>query len=267
MNCKNCNTTLKVSSRFCHVCGGKVITERINTKVLIAEFMLSYVGWDNRFFVTLRAIISKPAEVILTYLDGVRSRYVPPLVFVGLGVALITITYNVFSEEYLELTYSMVDAQFELVQDSYDQGKMSQKQYDAQVENMELNKQIQKYFLKYFNVISFLFLPIYALISRLVFGKRFNYGEHLVINAYLQGLIFFLGIFTFLLAVYVYAPIFIMQLLVLISYYLWTFKTLMNLSIGKTILKFLLFLGILIGLGIFMIIVGVVFTLAKMFLF
>ena len=266
MNCKNCNTVLQDSSGFCHVCGGKVITERINTKVLIAQFMLNYIGWDNRFLVTLRAMIMRPATVISTYLDGVRSRFVPPLVFVGLGVALITIVYNTFSEEYLAIADLAGRAQLELVQDNFDDGNLNQAQYDAQMESLEMNNQIQKYLLKYYNVISFLFLPLYALISWLVFGSKYNYGEHLVINSYLQGLSFFIGIITFFISVYVYQPIMLLQIAFLIFYYLWTFSKLMNFGIGKALVKLLTFFGIIILLTIFLVVIGIISAVASKFL-
>lgn len=139
--------------------------------------MLSYIGWDNRFLVTLRTMITGPAEVILAYLNGIGSRYMTPLVFVGLGVAVIAIMYNVFSEEYMQLANSAGEAQLKIIQEGFEDGNISQKQYESEMDALETNNEIQKYFLKYFNIISFLFLPIYAMISRLIFGSRFNYGE------------------------------------------------------------------------------------------
>lgn len=260
MNCKNCNASIEDSSNYCPVCGGKVVTKRIHTKALVIEFLTNYIGWDNRFFLTLRRMILRPASVISDYIQGVRSRYMPPLVFVSLGVALVTITYNIFSEEYLELASATGKAQLELIQDSYDEGNISQEQYDSQIDALETNNRIQEYSLKYFNIISFLILPFYALISRLIFGGKFNYAEHLVINSYIQGLSFFLAILTFFLAIYVYEPIFYFQLLFLIFYYLWTFAKLMNFGVGKALLKLLLFFGILLLIMLAFVIIGVIFA-------
>jgi hypothetical protein len=129
-----------------------------------------------------------------------------------------------------------------------------------------MNNQIQKYLLKYYNVISFLFLPLYALISWLVFGSKYNYGEHLVINSYLQGLSFFIGIITFFISVYVYQPIMLLQIAFLIFYYLWTFSKLMNFGIGKALVKLLTFFGIIILLTIFLVVIGIISAVASKFL-
>lgn len=264
MNCKNCNSALQPKSNFCHVCGGKVVTERISTKVLIADFMANYIGWDNRFFVTLRSLILMPYDVLTSYLEGVRSRYMPPIVFIGIGVALATIVYNSYSEEYLDITQSLNNTQFEMIHKNYENGNISKENYQYQIDNLENTKETQKTILKYFNIFSFISLPFYALISLLVFGRKYTYGEHLVINCYLQGLSFFGGILFFLVGIYIWKPLFLFQLVFIIPYYLWTYAKLMDFGFGKAVLKLLLFLAILIGFMLaFIIIVAAVVILSK----
>lgn len=265
MNCKNCNTNLQDASFFCHTCGAKVITQRINTKVLIAEFMLSYIGWDNRFLLTLRSMVLRPATVISDYLNGIRSRYMAPIVFVGLGVAIGTIIFNIYSEEYLEFVDSAGRAQMDMVQENFNDGELSQKQFDSQRESLELTRTIQEYLLKYLNIFSFIMLPFYALISRIVFGSKYNYGEHLVINCYIQGLSFFMGVIFFLVGIYIYPPLYYFQLIVLFFYYLWTFAKLMNFGVGKAIVKLLLFLGIMLLFSIVFFVIGMISVLIVKF--
>lgn len=241
------------------------MTERISTKVLIAAFLMNYIGWDNRFLVTLRLMFAKPWVVISEYLNGIRSRYMPPIVFVGLGVAIITILYNTYSAEYLELSDVANRAQLEMIQEDFKAGEINQKQYDAQMDSIKFSRNIQKYQLKYLNIVSFLFLPFFALISRLVFGGKFNYGEHLVINSYLQGLSFFMGIIFFLGAIYIYPPLMFCQLIILMFYYLRTYSKLMNFGVGKATVKLLLFFGIILLVLLFFVIAGVAYAVIDRF--
>jgi len=267
LNCKNCNSELVQNASFCSNCGAKVVKERINTKLLINEFITKYLGWDNSFFFTLRMLLSSPATVISEYLDGVRKRYMAPIVFVSFGVALGSIFYNTYADEYLSMTNELTDSQFTLIQESYDEGNMSEKQYQFQKENLESSKNFQGSILKYYNIVSFLSLPIYALISLLVFGRKLTYGEHLVTNCYLQGLSFFGGILFFLGGIYLWTPLISLQLLFIMPFYLWTYGKLLNFSLGKAFLKFLLFLAVLIGLLLVIAIVSAVFTIATKFIF
>jgi hypothetical protein len=239
-----------------------VVTQRIKTRLLINEFLSNYLGWDNSFFFTFRMLLSSPATVISEYLGGVRKRYMAPIVFIGFGVALGSIVYNTYADEYLSMTNSFSESQFTIIQDRYDDGKMTEEEYQFQKENLETNKKFQQNFLKYFNIISFLSLPIYALISLLVFGRKLTYGEHLVTNCYLQGLSFITGIFLFLGSVYVWSPLIFIQFFFIMPFYLWTYAKLLDFGWGKALLKFLLFLGILIGVLLVFVIIGVALVLA-----
>jgi hypothetical protein len=242
-----------------------VVVDRIRTRFLIQSFISNFFGWDNSFLLTFRIILTNPAQVIGEYLDGVRKRYMPPIVFVSFGVALATIVYNLNSEEYLSLANSFGEAQFQIIKDRYEAGNMSEEQYQLQLENYQNSANIQSNALRYFNLISFLSLPIYAFVSLLVFGRKFTYGEHLVINCYLQGLSFFGGILFFLGGVYFWTPLIYIQLFFIIPFYLWTYAKLLNFGFGKALLKFLLFLAVMLGISIVFVIVIAIFIAIEQF--
>lgn len=235
---------------------------KISLAVLFHEFMSTYFGWDTSFARTLRGLLTKPHVVIAEYLDGVRKRYMPPIVFVSFGVVLSSIVMNIYSDEYLKLTGGFGETQLEIIQDSYDKGKINEKQYQVQLDSIETSKEIQKTTLKYFNIISFLSLPIYALLTLLIFGRKYNYGEHLVINSYLQGLSFFIGLLFILGCFYIWEPLIYFQYLFLVMYYSWTFARLGNYGIGKATVKFLIFILLLIGLFILFSIIMAAFMIA-----
>lgn len=266
MDCKNCHSAIDENDNFCANCGARVVVDRIRTRFLIQRFISNFFGWDNSFILTFRTILTNPAKVIGEYLDGVRRRYMPPIVFVSFGVALATIVYNTNAEEYMSIANAFGEAQFELIQKSYDEGKMSEEQYQFQLENYESTANVQQNLLRYFNIISFLSLPIYGLISLLVFGRKFTYGEHLVINCYLQGLSFFAGILFFMGGIYIWTPLIYVQLFLIMPYYLWTYAKLLDFGLGKALLKFLLFLGVMIGLFIIVVIVVAVITILQKFI-
>ncbi|MBS3738853.1 MAG: DUF3667 domain-containing protein, partial [Psychroflexus sp.] len=149
MKCKNCNKDIKDYARFCESCGAKVMDTKISLAVLFQEFMSTYFGWDISFAKNLRGLITKPHFVISEYLGGVRKRYMPPIVFVSFGVALSSIVMNIYSDEYLNLTSSFGETQLEIIQDSYDEGVIDEKQYQVQLDSIGTSKEIQKITLKF----------------------------------------------------------------------------------------------------------------------
>jgi hypothetical protein len=62
----------------------------------------------------------------------------------------------------------------------------------------EFSKSIMKFQMKSYKLISFLQLPLITILAFLIFRKPYNFGEHLVINTYLQGIVLFLSILLFI---------------------------------------------------------------------
>ena len=94
MNCKNCQEPLNENSQFCNNCGGKVVSQRITFKKLFVDFFINVFGVDNKFFLTLRKILTNPENVINEYLDGVRNRYINPFAFLAIGAGLSLLVFN-----------------------------------------------------------------------------------------------------------------------------------------------------------------------------
>lgn len=267
MKCKNCHTELADSANFCHACGAKVITERVNTKLLVREFFANFLGWDNSFFKTLKNILLKPDWVINAYLNGVRKRYVSPFIFVAIGTALAMLIFNYFSGEFIEYSNSINEKQIELILESFEEQTQNQEMAQQQMDLLQNTDEIQKVILKYFNIVTFLLLPFYTLISYLVFGKKFNYGEHLVINCYIQGLNFFIGLLLFVTSIFTNPAVYYTQLLIVIFYYLFTYSRLLNYGWGKTILKLFVFFLVLLLMFIFIIILFIIAALINIIVF
>lgn len=116
-----------------------------------------------------------------------------------------------------------------------------------------------KSMLNYFNIYTFLMLPLYALVSFLVFGKPHNYGEHLVINCYLQGVAFILGVVFFLLSLVINPIVYSISILFSIVYYQYSYTKLNDYSAKQSILKLLKFFALLFAIPILIFGLGVLY--------
>ena len=109
----------------------------------------------------------------------------------------------------------------------------------------EFNEVLMKFQLKYYNLFAFLLLPFYTLISFLVFRKPYNFGEHLVINTYLQSITSFFSVLLFIFSLLIGINLFGTGITILpFLYYCFAFKKLYKLTFGQLLLKVLKFFGI-----------------------
>jgi hypothetical protein len=254
MNCKNCKDPLEKNALFCDNCGAKVITSRITFKLLVSELFINVFGIDSKFFLTLKHLLTKPQDVLNDYLIGVRKRYVNPFAYLAVGAALSLIIFNFFSEEYKEIQGSINKDQISEMKEIAEKDlstvknisaeelkKLQKKQNSAKFTINFLEKYVN-FILQNFNLIAFLFLPYYSLLSKWTYRKPYNYGEHIVINAYLQGTTMYFSIIAFFLAMLIHPLFFSISILLYILYYLYAFAQLFKLSILKTIGKLFKFL-------------------------
>ncbi|EAQ99773.1 DUF3667 domain-containing protein [Maribacter sp. HTCC2170] len=258
MICKNCQTSISEASKFCDSCGAKVITERLSVKNLWSDVTQNVFGWDNKFFLTIRKLITAPQEILGDYLDGIRKKYTNPITFFAIGMAISIFIFNTFDEEYLKISLDAAKVQNEWMAENIG-GQY--KSVELQKESLELNEKIQKGFLKFFNIISLLLLPLYAFIAFLVYRKPYNYAEHLTVTTYIQGFSFFLSSIFFLVAINTSPFLYSISLLCLMFFYCYAYGKLYKLSIGQSIIKFIFFLAILfvviIALGIMGFAIGI----------
>jgi len=254
MDCRNCKVTLSENADYCQSCGAKVIRERITLKGLKSDFFNNVLGLDNLFVRTLTRFIIAPNKVISEYILGTRKRYMNPFAFLVIGAALATFVYNFFSDRYIELMLSTQDESVYEQLFSFSNPKLDkdtleyqEKYLSFKEEQIRINTSVQNFMLKYFNIIVFLLIPLYTFLALMVFGKKkFNYGEHFVVNSYLFGFGMFSGTFFFLLGLLIHPSIYFVSSLVIVCYYLFSYKKLGEYSIEQIILKFLKFIVVLI---------------------
>lgn len=257
-NCKNCQFEITTKHKFCANCGAKIVTSRITLKSLFSDFTDKFLGWDNRYFNTIKALLIFPKKSLEAYLNGTRKQLVNPVTFFALGMTISIICFNFFHNEYLSLSGSEVN--YELLENlSMPENYMAESSLSIEEKTKLFNQEItsaiwmmkiQESVLKYFNFYSFLMLPIYTLIGFLVYRKKYNYGEHLVINAYLQGILFLFTSLFFLLAVTLWDGFYAISFFLGIVYYMYVYSSLFEHGFGKILLHFLKFLIVLLALAI-----------------
>jgi hypothetical protein len=266
MNCKNCQDPLEENAQFCDNCGAKVIKQRITLKFLLAE-LFAVLGLESLYIITFKKMILAPQEVLNEYLTGVRKRYVNPFAFLAVGAALSLVTFNFFSKEFKEMQLNAETAQTKEMRILAEQDlstikniskeeftALKKKQNSAKI-GLKFQEEYLNFFLQYFNLITFLFLPFYALISKWTFRKPHNFGEHIVMNAYLQGFTMYISVITFFISMYTHPLVYMGSMLLYILYYLFAFGKLYHLSFGESIIKLLRFIFVLIIVSIITVIV------------
>ncbi|GGD27747.1 DUF3667 domain-containing protein [Flavobacterium orientale] len=229
MHCKNCQNEFSTAVNYCSDCGGKVVVNRITIKQILADLSNSYLSLDNKFVVTFRTLFSNPSAVVNGYINGERGKYVNPISYFVLAIAM----GGVFS-------LLMVRGYF---------GEIDYSQYGAANDKLDM-KDVMAKVADYNNLIYLISLPIIALMSKIVFYnlKQYNYAEHLVIYGYTYSqcaIISFLAIPILLLVkpqINYYSIISILVYIVLHIYFL---KRIFHLPAKKMVLKTLLFVPVL----------------------
>ena len=243
MVCPNCNNEVPDGAAFCPHCGNKTQLPRITPKTLIASFLENVVGWDNKYFRTLGTLVRDPKSLFTAYFQGARKKYMNPVAFFAIGMTLSIFLFNSFEDQYLSLSIEAAKAQNEFYAENlggiYKDERFQQKQ-------IELATNAQRGFLKYFNIASFIALPFNALLAFLVFGKPYNYGEHLAVVTYIQGTSFLISCLMFVLSILVSPFLFTLSLVLLFFLYMYTYTKLYGYSLGDVLLKIVLFVGVLL---------------------
>ena len=263
MNCKNCKAPLTAEDQYCKKCGAKVIKEPITLKSLIEDLVV-IVGWESNFLLTLRYLCYQPQKVFQEYIFGTRKKYSNPFSLFTIVIAVSLFVFSTYSEELIQLTFDGFQPT------GISEGVTSDSERDKAYEVLgyESERDFQEAFmrfqLKYYNIFAFLFLPVYSLISFLVFRKPYNYGEHLVINTYILSIVGLVSLMIFLFSLFTGINIYGSGVLLLqFLYYCFAFQRLYRLSFGKFIVKILKFFGLLIVLGILFAIGGSIYAYIK----
>lgn len=227
MNCKNCNHLLTVESQYCNSCGAQVIKNRLTFKNLLEHFTETYFNYDNKFIRTVISLFVKPNEVIDSYVNGVRKRYINPVSFLAISFTLSGFYLFFFQEK---------------LKESMDFSGLSK--YEGQE---KLNEALSNFVFDYNSFIYFSIIPAFAIISWIVFlNKKYNFTEHVIIYLYTMSLSsivsIFLTVFIILIAPKSYMTFSLGIYFLLFIYHMFLLKRLFKLSGKQMLMKIMAFL-------------------------
>ncbi|HTY07986.1 MAG TPA: DUF3667 domain-containing protein [Candidatus Edwardsbacteria bacterium] len=85
--CRNCGSEL--SGRYCSQCGQEHVEDRSRARRLFKEFLRDEFQFNSRMSRTILPLLFQPGFLSQEYLDGKRTRYLPPLrSYMMLSIAL-----------------------------------------------------------------------------------------------------------------------------------------------------------------------------------
>ena len=119
---------------------------------------------------------------------------------------------------------------------------------------------------KYYSLTMILLIPLYALMSRLVFinRKEFNYTEHIIMTMYIVAQFSLVSSFINIALLVLQLPTSILgsaSIFLQIAYFGYCFMRLYKLSVGGIIMRTLFFFGILITIFIVFFILGIIMAI------
>ncbi len=251
MNCKNCTYQLKDENKFCSNCGAKIIHNRLTLKNLCSEFLQRFFNYDNTFFKTVRHMLTQPEVVIESFINGSRKKYINPLNFFLISLA-ITGLYNFLYKSFLlEETMAYYETAF---------GNMGG--------NNEFSDSMLKpfyFFLEYFNLFAFAAIPINALITKITFFnyRQHNFTEHIIINLYTvsqyQLVVYLFSIPLLFLSIEAQTILSFVLMFSFWFYFFYVFTRIYKLNAKQLFLKIFIIFIMMIGLLISIFILGIVF--------
>jgi len=242
--CKNCSQPMNSADKFCSNCAAKVIEKRITFKGLMSDLFRNTLGWDNKYLYTIKSLLNKPGIVLSEYINGTRKKYVHPFTFLAIGMTIAIFIFNSFDEEYMAINEEFQKSQIQWMGENFG-GPYASEQF--QKEQLESSKVSTKIMLKYFNLIVVVLLPIYSFLAFLVYRKPYNFGEHIVVNCYVQGLSFISISILFLISLITHPLVYMSNTILLICFYTYVYGKLYKLSSS------------LLALGIIAFFVGLIF--------
>ncbi len=225
MNCKNCTISLNSESDYCNKCGAKVIRNRLTIRNLFEHFTETFLNYDNKFLQTFICLFTKPEDVIGSYIDGTRKKYVNVVSYFAVAITLSGLQLFILNNFF---------------PDAMDMSAWTTNGTE------EFQSKIMSYAQEYQSLIMMMYVPVYALICKIVFlnRKTYNYTEQLVMFMYIQAQISITSAIIITLLIMMGANFSVLGMLMfptMIAYSAYCLKRLYQLNLMELILKTLIF--------------------------
>ncbi|MCE2612807.1 DUF3667 domain-containing protein [Flavobacteriaceae bacterium D16] len=225
MKCKNCQDILRTDFSYCPSCGAKVVERRLTFKGLFNDIVERIFNLENNVFKTIGHMTLWPERVINSYVDGTRRKYLNPLNYLTLSIALSGVLF------YFMKKFALDNMDF----DVFGMGV-----------NQEGQAKLMEAIMEYSSFIFILYIPIIALAGILSFNKReYNIPEYIVAATYslshFSVLTFPVSLLVILVIPESYMSFSLFYLFLMVAYFLFTLIRIHKYSFGMTIVRIFLF--------------------------
>ena len=192
-NCLNCNKLLRSDESFCSACGQKTVIHRLTLHDLLHDTIHYFTHADKGIFHLLKDLARKPGKVARAYVDGARKKYFNPLNFLLIVAGVVVFMTAVFSESALSGARRPTSSGNTVT------APPTPEQQKMYAEMGVRAAKVNKFFVKYANLVTILATPLFAFLFWLFYLRnRLNYTEHLVANMYFVGFIMLLYALIFI---------------------------------------------------------------------
>lgn len=263
MPCKNCNTDLQNTQKYCFECGAKVINNRLTLKNIFEDINNQFLNYDNKFIKTFLFLFTKPEEVILSFINGTRKKYINVIQYFAISLTLvgfqIFLINNFFNDAIgLDEIYGDAFSKFE----HQENNPFSPSNFDyAQINN-------------YQSLIYILTVPFSAIatwIAYFITGyRKFNFTEHVVLNLYYSAQIIIISaVFTIVFLCFGVSFMLITSIITLLTfaYFFYVLKRIFNTkfldTLGVFLLVMLVILAFFLALIFLVAIIGIIIAIKK----
>ncbi|HEY3387127.1 MAG TPA: DUF3667 domain-containing protein [Saprospiraceae bacterium] len=95
-HCKNCG--LPVENEYCSHCGQKIMIPRISFGSVLHEIFHFFTHLEKGFLFTSRQLLLDPGRTIISYIDGKRKKYQPPVSYFLIWTTIFILTLYLFEK-------------------------------------------------------------------------------------------------------------------------------------------------------------------------
>lgn len=179
--CLNCGTAN--DSNFCKECGQSMHTHRLTVGHILHEISHYFTHADKGLLYIIKEMFIRPGTVVEEYIAGKRKKYFNPYTF-------LLLCSTVSAYVYWKLKYYT---------------NIHLQESNAPQEMNNLMMQTSRLMEQYGKIITLFMLPLLAGIGILLhWRKKYNYAEHLTIQAFVLAQTSVINIFVTLLSYYVF---------------------------------------------------------------
>jgi hypothetical protein len=208
--CPSCGHTME--QKFCSYCGEKRVNRHdFSLKHFIEEAVEGITHFDNKFFRTIKILITKPGKLAEDFSNGIRLRYMRPLqlyIVCNLIFFLAVIFWTPFSQPLYsywnyqpytllgskDVVKDKVAEEIEAFKKNYDKSgtitvALTDKYFYSAVEQ-KFNKSIKSQS----KVFLIILIPTYAFLFMIFFRRKRFIGEHFILATHFMAalLVYFL---------------------------------------------------------------------------